>query len=485
MGVNRTTMELKDLTIKKLAELYRKKSVSVSEVVSGFYKEIKEKDGAIHAFLSLSEEEALALAGRIDRKISKDEKLSPLAGIPFAVKDNICLRGTKTTCASRILENFVSPYDATVISRLKENDAVFLGKTNLDEFAFGSSTENSALGVTRNPSNFECVPGGSSGGSAAAVAANFSPAALGSDTGGSIRQPASFCGVVGLKPTYGRVSRYGLVAFASSLDQIGPFSKTVEDSAIILKEIAGFDPMDSTSADVPVPDYPALLNAPPDGLKIGLPKEYFGEGLDADVAGKIEEAVEAARKLGVKVREISLPRTPYAIATYYVLATAEASANLARFDGVRYGHRRRPFTNMRQLYEETRSEGFGREVKRRIILGTFVLSSGYYEAYYRKAQRVRTLIRRDFENAFKEVDLILTPTSPTPPFKIGEKITDSLKMYLSDIFTVSANLAGLPGLNLPVGTVRDNLPVGLQILGPAFAEERVFNLAHHLEREFL
>ncbi len=476
-------MDLKSLTVKRLSQLYRERALSAREVVAGFYKEIKEKDGFIGAFLSLFEEEAFAQAERVDEKIARRETLPPLAGIPFAIKDNICLEGFRTTCASRILKDFVSPYDATVIRRLRENEAIFLGKTNLDEFAFGSSTENSAFGITRNPANLEFVPGGSSGGSAAAVAANFSPAALGSDTGGSIRQPASFCGIVGLKPTYGRVSRYGLVAFASSLDQIGPFAKSVEDCAIILRAIAGFDPKDSTSADLPVPDYPALLNRPVAGLKIGLPKEYFGEGVERDVATKVEEAIATAEKLGVKLKEISLPHTPYAIATYYVLATAEASANLARFDGVRYGYRKKS-PLMRKLYEETRSEGFGKEVKRRIILGTFVLSSGYYEAYYRKAQRVRTLIRRDFEDAFQQVDLIFTPTSPTPPFKIGEKITDPLTMYLSDIFTVSANLAGIPGLNLPVGTVRDNLPIGLQILAPAFAEELIFQLAYQMEREW-
>ncbi|MBU2495341.1 MAG: Asp-tRNA(Asn)/Glu-tRNA(Gln) amidotransferase subunit GatA [Candidatus Omnitrophica bacterium] len=471
------------MTIKKLAELYRNKKISVVESITGFYNRIKEKDGSIHAFLSLNEAEALRQAKSIDRRIAEGEDLSILAGIPLAIKDNICQEGTKTTCASRILESFTSPYDATVITRLREKDAVFLGKTNLDEFAFGSSTENSAFGTTRNPANPDYVPGGSSGGSAAAVAADFACAALGSDTGGSIRQPASFCGVVGLKPTYGRVSRYGLVAFASSLDQIGPFAGTVEDAAIILKEIAGFDPADSTCVEIPVPDYPALLSGPVSGLKVGLPREYFGEGLENDVAGKIDEVIKMAEKLGLKIREISLPHTTYAIAVYYILATAEASANLARFDGVRYGRRKAGARTMRQLYEESRDEGFGRETKRRIILGTFVLSSGYYEAYYRKAQKVRTLVRRDFEAAFKEVDLILTPTSPTPPFKIGEKVIDPLQMYLSDIFTVSANLAGIPGLNLPVGCVRDNLPVGLQILGPAFAEERVLCLAHHLEKE--
>ena len=471
------------MTIKKLAELYRKKKISVVEAVTGFYGRIKEKDVSVHAFLSLNEAKALRQAKSVDQRIAKGEDLSILAGIPLAIKDNICQEGTKTTCASRILETFTSPYDATVIKRLREKDAIFLGKTNLDEFAFGSSTENSAFGTTRNPANPDYVPGGSSGGSAAAVAADFACAALGSDTGGSIRQPASFCGVVGLKPTYGRVSRYGLVAFASSLDQIGPFAGTVEDTAIILREIAGFDPADSTCAEVTVPDYPAFLSGPVSGLKVGLPREYFGKGLESDVAGKIDEAIKIAKKLGVEIREISLPHTTYAIAAYYILATAEASANLARFDGVRYGRRKAGARTMRQLYEESRDEGFGRETKRRIILGTFVLSSGYYEAYYRKVQKVRTLIRRDFEAAFKEVDLILTPTSPTPPFKIGEKVIDPLQMYLSDIFTVSANLAGIPGLNLPVGRVRDNLPVGLQILGPAFAEERVLCLAHHLEQE--
>ncbi|MFH0795637.1 MAG: Asp-tRNA(Asn)/Glu-tRNA(Gln) amidotransferase subunit GatA [Candidatus Omnitrophota bacterium] len=476
-------MELEKLSIRELAELYRKKTVSVVEVISGFYARIKEKDPSIHAFLSLNEESALQQAKEIDRRLALGENLPLLAGIPMAIKDNICQEGTKTTCASRILENFVSPYDATVIKRLRDRNVIFLGKSNMDEFAFGSSTENSAFGPTRNPFNLEHVPGGSSGGSAAAVSAGLAVAALGSDTGGSIRQPASFCGVVGLKPTYGRVSRYGLVAFASSLDQIGPFTRTVEDSAVILKEIAGFDPMDSTSAEKEVPDYPRLLKEPVPGLKVGLPKEYFGQGLDGEVAKKIEAVLSTVRSSGVKVSEISLPHTPYAIATYYVLATAEASANLARFDGVRYGFRKDGTESMRQLYEASRDEGFGAEVKRRIIMGTFVLSTGYYEAYYRKAQKVRTLIRQDFENAFSEVDLILTPTSPTPAFKIGEKVTNPLQMYLSDVYTVSTNLAGIPGLSLPIGFIRDRLPAGLQILGPAFAEDNVLRFAHHLEQE--
>ena len=476
-------MELEKLGIRELAELYRKKTVSVVEVISNLYAKIKEKDPSIHAFLSLNEESAFQQAKEIDGRFALGENLPLLAGVPMAIKDNICQEGTKTTCASRILENFVSPYDATVIKRLRNQNAIFLGKSNMDEFAFGSSTENSAFGPTRNPFNLEYVPGGSSGGSAAAVSAGLATAALGSDTGGSIRQPASFCGVVGLKPTYGRVSRYGLVAFASSLDQIGPFTRTVEDSAVILKEIAGFDPMDSTSAEKEVPDYLRLLNEPISGLKVGLPKEYFGEGLDGEVAKKIENVLSIVRNRGGKVSEISLPHTSYAIATYYVLATAEASANLARFDGVRYGFRKDGTESMRQLYEASRDEGFGAEVKRRIIMGTFVLSTGYYEAYYRKAQKVRTLIRQDFENAFGEVDLILTPTSPTPAFKIGEKITNPLQMYLSDVYTVSTNLAGIPGLNLPIGYVHDNLPIGLQILGPAFAEEQILRFGHYLENE--
>lgn len=476
-------MELEKLGIRELAELYRKKTVSVVEVISNLYARIKEKDPSIHAFLSLNEESALQQAKEIDGRFALGENLPLLAGVPMAIKDNICQEGTKTTCASRILENFVSPYDATVVKRLRNQNAIFLGKSNMDEFAFGSSTENSAFGPTRNPFNLEYVPGGSSGGSAAAVSAGLAMAALGSDTGGSIRQPASFCGVVGLKPTYGRVSRYGLVAFASSLDQIGPFTRTVEDSAVILKEISGFDPMDSTSAEKEVPDYLRLLNEPVSGLKVGLPKEYFGEGLDGEVAKKIEDVLSIVRNRGVKVSKISLPHTPYAIATYYVLATAEASANLARFDGVRYGFRKDGTESMRQLYEASRDEGFGAEVKRRIIMGTFVLSTGYYEAYYRKAQKVRTLIRQDFENAFGEVDLILTPTSPTPAFKIGEKVTNPLQMYLSDVYTVSTNLAGIPGLSLPIGFIRDRLPVGLQILGPAFAEDNVLRFAHYLEKE--
>ncbi|HNQ35168.1 MAG TPA: Asp-tRNA(Asn)/Glu-tRNA(Gln) amidotransferase subunit GatA [bacterium] len=476
-------MNLEKLTIAELGRLYRERRVSAVEAVAAYFKAIRAKDGLLHAYLSVNESAALAQAEAVDRDRAAGAELPPLAGIPLAIKDNICLRGERTTCASRILENFVSPYDATVIERLRGQRAIFLGKTNLDEFAFGSSTENSAFGVTRNPANPEYVSGGSSGGSAAAVAAGLAAAALGSDTGGSIRQPASFCGVVGLKPTYGRVSRYGLVAFASSFDQIGPLTRSVEDAAVILGAIAGPDPLDSTSVEAPVADYPAGLEAPVSGLRIGLPREYFGAGLDPGVAEGVERGVKILEKLGASVREVSLPHTASAIAVYYVLAPAEASANLARFDGVRYGRRMPEGATMRDLYELSRDAGFGKEVKRRIIMGTFVLSSGYYDAYYLQAQKVRTLIRQDFESAFKEVDLLVTPTAPGPAFRIGSKVTDPLTMYLSDVFTVSCNLAGLPGLNLPVGRTAGNLPVGLQLLGPVFSEELVLRAARALERE--
>lgn len=478
-------MNIRNLTARRLAGMYRRREASVTEIVSAFYDVIASEEPRIHAYISLDREAALERAAALDRRFARGDSLPPLAGVPIALKDNLCLEGSRTTCASRMLENFVSPYDATVPARLKDQGVVFLGKTNLDEFAFGSSTESSAFGPTRNPVDPDRVPGGSSGGSAAAVAAGMAVAALGSDTGGSIRQPASFCGVVGLKPTYGRVSRYGLVAFASSLDQVGPITRDVGDCALLLEAIAGFDPRDATTLDCPVPGYAAALDQPAGGLRIGLPREYFAAGLDPGVAGRMDAVLDLLRALpGIELREVSLPHSDYAIAAYYILASAEASANLARFDGVRYGHRGKNAASVRELYESSRDEAFGPEVKRRIIMGNFVLSSGYYEAYYLKAQKARSLIRRDFEDVFGGVDLVVTPTAPTPAFRLGEKITDPLTMYLSDVFTAPVNLAGLPALTMPAGTAgTGNLPVGLQIIGPDLSEERIIHFAGVLERE--
>ena len=403
---------------------------------------------------------------------------------PVAIKDAINVEGEPCSCASKILEGYTAPYDATVISKLRAAGAIPFGRTNMDEFAMGSSTENSAMQITRNPHDPERIPGGSSGGSAAVVAAGEALAALGSDTGGSIRQPAALCGCVGLKPSYGRVSRYGLVAFASSLDQIGPLTRTVEDASLVLQAIAGHDPLDSTSLDIPVPDYSAELEAGVKGMKLGVPKEYFVEGMDPKVAERVREAIDVYRDLGAEIVDVSLPHTKYAVADYYIIATAEASANLARFDGVRYGHRAAGAKELADHYGRTRGEGFGREVKRRIILGTYVLSSGYYDAYYLRAQKVRTLIRRDFEEAFKQVDGLLSPTSPVPAFKIGERMQDPLQMYLADIFTIAVNLAGICGISVPCGTVQaeeSNLPVGLQIMAPAFEESRLLRIARAFE----
>ena len=434
----------------------------------------------MHAYISLDEEGALRKAEEVDARVARGEEVGVLAGVPVAVKDNICIKGMRTTCASKILENFVSPYDATVVEKLKAADAVFLGKTNLDEFAMGSSTENSYFGPTRNPHDPERVPGGSSGGSAAALAAGEAVLALGSDTGGSIRQPASFCGVVGLKPTYGRVSRYGLVAFASSLDQIGPMAKNVKDTALLLNVISGYDPRDSTSAPVEVPDFTKALDEGIEGIRIGLPREYFAEGLEDEVREKVLEAVDILKGEGAEVVEVSLPHTKYAIATYYIVAPAEASSNLARYDGVKYGFRAEG-RDLYQMYCNTRSQGFGEEVKRRIMLGTYTLSAGYYEAYYLKALKVRTLIKQDFEEAFETCDLLATPTSPTVAFRLGEKVADPLTMYLSDVYTVSVNLAGLPGISVPCGS-SDGLPVGLQLIGRPFDEETLLRVAHVVER---
>src|SRR5712692_6382667 len=420
-------------------------------------------------------------ADELDFTLSKWRKTMPLMAMPIAVKDNICTKGVKTTCGSRMLENFVPPYDATVVARMKEHGYYLIGKTNMDEFAMGSSTETSAFGPTRNPCNLAAIPGGSSGGSAAAVAAELCVAALGSDTGGSIRQPAACCGVVGLKPTYGRVSRYGLVAFASSLDQIGPITRDVRDAAVMMQVIAGRDPLDSTSADVPVPDYMKALKENLRGMKVGVPLEFFAEGLDPEVELAVRTAIIQMQTLKAEIKEISLPMTKYAIAAYYLIATAEASSNLARYDGVRYGHRAKE-KGLMEMYMKTRQEGFGAEVKRRIMLGTYALSAGYYDAYYGKAQAVRTLIKRDFDEAFKEVDVIVTPTMPTPAFKLGEKIQDPLQMYLSDIYTISVNLAGVPAISLPCGLSSRKLPIGLQIIGRPFEEEKVLRAAYAYEQ---
>jgi|SRR5581483_3249618 aspartyl-tRNA(Asn)/glutamyl-tRNA(Gln) amidotransferase subunit A len=476
-------MSLHKLTLQDLQRKFTAGEVTAREIVRAYSLRINQVEPKVKAYITQTKDAAMAQAEALDEQLKGWRRTLPLMGMPLAIKDNICTEGVLTTCASRILGNFVPPYDATVIAKLREQGYLLLGKTNLDEFAMGSSTENSAFGPSRNPWNLQYVPGGSSGGSAAAVAADECAAALGSDTGGSIRQPAAFCGVVGLKPTYGRVSRYGLVAFASSLDQIGPITKCVADAAMLLGIIAGHDPRDSTSADVPVPDYLKVLKRKDlRKVRIGVPVEYFAEGLDPEVDRAVKDAIGELKKLGGEIKEIKLPHTDAAIATYYVIATAEASSNLARYDGVKYGLRAKQAKDLLELYMKTRQEGFGPEVKRRIMLGTYALSAGYYEAYYGKAQAVRTLIRRDFDAAFKEVDLIVTPVTPTPAFQLGEKIDDPLQMYLSDIYTISVNLAGVPAISLPCGFSKAGLPIGLQIIGRPFEEEMVIRAAHAYEQ---
>jgi aspartyl-tRNA(Asn)/glutamyl-tRNA(Gln) amidotransferase subunit A len=475
-------MELYDRTIHELHDLLIQGETTARAVTESVLSRIKAVDGKVKAYITVTEEVALRQAEEADKRIKGGDVSSPLLGIPIAVKDNLCTDGIKTTCASKILGNFVPPYDATVVRNLKKAGYVLCGKPNMDEFAMGSSTENSGFFVTKNPWDLDRIPGGSSGGSAAAIAAGECIGALGSDTGGSIRQPAACCGVVGLKPTYGRVSRYGLVAFASSLDQIGPITKDVTDSALLMNVLAGHDPNDSTSANIPVPDFTRALKKDVKGLKIGMPKEYFIEGMDPEVEKAVKDAVKTLEGLGAKVVEISLPHTDYAIATYYILATSEASSNLARYDGVKYGFRVQAPKDLLDLYMKTRDQGFGPEVKRRIMLGTYALSAGYYEAYYKKGQQARTLIKRDFDEAFKTVDVIATPTAPTAAFKIGEKTTDPLQMYLSDIFTISVNLAGIPGMSLPCGFTKNNLPIGLQILGKHFDEETILHAAFAYEQ---
>ena len=475
-------MDLNSLTIDAARAAVQDRRVTATTLTEAFYSKIKKDDPQIGAYLTLSMDRALEQAGRMDQLAARGENLPPLGGVPIGIKDVLSTRGVRTTAGSKILGNYVPPYDCTAVSRLEAAGAVLLGKLNCDEFAMGSSNENSAWHPVRNPRDPTRVPGGSSGGSAAAVAADMAVATLGSDTGGSIRQPASFCGVVGLMPTYGRVSRYGLIAFASSLDHIGPLSKTVKDSAIVLRTIAGRDPMDSTSVDLPVPDYVAELEKPVHGLKIGVAKEYLGEGLDSEVRNSVEAAIEKLESLGSEIVEISLPHTKYAIPTYYFVATAEASSNLARFDGVRYGYRAHDARTLSEMYRRTRDQGFGAEVKRRIMLGTYALSAGYYDAYYLKAQKVRTLIARDFEEAFSKVHAIVTPTCPTAAFKLGEKAEDPLAMYLADIYTVTAELAGIPGISIPCGQTSGKLPIGLQILGRHFDEATLLRVAHAYEQ---
>ena len=474
-------MSLWQKSLKELSELVKKKEVKPSEIVESFLERTKEFEPKINSYVTDLSEQALEKAKEADEKIASMEEIPSLFGLPIAIKDNISTKGIRTTCSSKMLENYIPPFDATVIEKLNKQGYILTGKTNLDEFAMGSSTENSAFFTTKNPWDLERVPGGSSGGSAAAVGAGIVPASLGSDTGGSIRQPAAFCGVVGLKPTYGRVSRYGLVAFASSLDQIGPITRTVEDAALLLNVIAGKDPKDSTSDDVPVPDYTSFIGKDIKGIKIGLPKEFFIEELNPQIKEAVLNAAKELEKEGAELVEVSLPTTKYAIEAYYIIAPSEASSNLARYDGVRYGYRTPEYKNLEEMYSKTRDEGFGAEVKRRIMLGTFALSSGYYDAYYLKAQKVRTLIYQEFMNVFKEVDIILTPTTPDVAFKIGEKTDDPIQMYLSDIFTVSVNMASLPGISIPCG-FKDNLPIGMQLIGKPYDEGTILQVAHAYER---
>jgi len=473
-------MNLLEETASGILRLLQAREVSSREVVEAFLERLEEAEPLVQAFLSVRAEEALREAEEADRKRARGERVGLLEGLPVAIKDNIAVRGLPTTCGSRILENFISPYDATAVEKLKAEGAIIMGKTNLDEFAMGSSCENSAFFPTRNPWDTSRVPGGSSGGSAAAVAAREIPLALGSDTGGSIRQPAALCGVTGLKPTYGRVSRYGLVAFASSLDQIGPLGRDAEDCALCLSVIAGRDPRDATSAPHEVPDYTAHLVPEIRGLRLGIPREYFSRGVETGVREAVEEALSILADLGAEVEECSLPHTPYGVAAYYLIAPAEASSNLARYDGVRYGYRAQAEDYL-SLYLRTRGQGFGREVRRRIILGTYALSSGYYDQYYLKAQKVRTLIRRDFDQAFKRYDLLVTPTSPTVAFRLGEKVEDPLAMYLSDVCTIPPNLAGLPAISIPCG-FSAGLPVGMQLIGPLFSEGLLLQVAYAFQQ---
>jgi aspartyl-tRNA(Asn)/glutamyl-tRNA(Gln) amidotransferase subunit A len=468
-------------TIAGIHAALQAKKISAREIASGFYAEIDRRNPELNAYLTLSHERAYSQADRVDAAVARGEKLPSLAGVPVAIKDVISTSGIRTTCGSKILESYIPPYDATAVTRLENAGAVILGKTNCDEFAMGSSNENSAYGPVRNPVALDRVPGGSSGGSAASVAAGLAVVALGTDTGGSIRQPAACCGIPGLMPTYGRVSRYGLIAFASSLDRIGPFAGNIADTAAVMAVIAGHDENDSTSAAASVPPYDVEIEGPIRGLRIGVPDEYFGEGIDSEVKEQVLAAIALMEKLGCRRIPLKMPHTEYAIATYYIIATAEASSNLARYDGVRYGLRV-PGATLLDMYRKTRERGFGPEVKRRLMLGTYVLSSGYYDAYYLRAQKVRSLIARDFSAAFQKVDAILTPTAPTPAFRLGEKTSDPLQMYLADIYTVTGDLAGIPGISIPCGKTKAQLPVGLQILGPHFSESRILQLARAFEK---
>ena len=477
-------MEILDLTVHELRDKLKNKELSIKDIMNAYTNRINEKEKDVEAFVTILTDDAMKKAEDIQSKISLGEIKGELAGIPIGIKDNICTKGVKTTCSSKMLENFIAPYDATVMEKINAENLIDLGKLNMDEFAMGGSTEHSYFKKTKNPWNLSKVPGGSSGGSAAAVAAKMVPWALGSDTGGSIRQPASFCGVVGLKPTYGLVSRYGLVAFASSLDQIGPITKDVTDSAILLSIIAGHDEKDTTSIDVIKKNYEEALTGNIKKLKIGVPKEFFGEGINEEVKKSLYEAIETYKKLGAEIEEFSLDVARYSLATYYIIACAEASSNLGRFDGIRYTYRSSEFKDLRDLYKKSRSEGFGAEVKRRIILGTYVLSSGYYDAYYKKAQQVRTLVKNEFDKAFKKYDVILTPTSPTVAFGIGEKSENPLEMYLADICTVSVNIAGLPGISIPCGIDSNNMPIGMQLIGNKFQEETILNAAYAFEQEY-
>ena len=464
-------------TISSIRESLLLKTVSARELTAEFFRRIERDNPSINAFLTVCPERAFAAADHVDALIARGESLPPLAGVPVAMKDVLSTAGVRTTCGSKILENYIPPYDATAVSRLESAGAVILGKTNCDEFAMGSSNENSAFGPVQNPAAPGYVPGGSSGGSAAAVAGQLAVAALGTDTGGSIRQPGACCGITALMPTYGRVSRYGLTAFASSLDRIGPLANSVEDAASVLAAMAGRDPLDATSTSAPVPDYRAQCQEPLHGLRLGIPRQYFGEGLDPEVRQKVEEAIAMLEKLGCRRVDLDMPHTDYAIAAYYIIATGEASSNLARYDGVRYGLRE-PANSLREMYKRTRGRGFGTEVKRRVMLGTYALSAGYYDAYYLRAQKVRALIARDFAEAFQRADVLITPTTPTPAFRIGERTSDPLKMYLADIYTVTGSLAGIPGISVPCGKSTANLPIGLQVFGPHFTESLVLQVAH-------
>ncbi len=474
-------MEMNQLTIHELQKKIREGETTSLEITEALFKRIEAVEGKVNSYITLTKESALKEAEIADKEIEKGN-IGELTGIPIAIKDLMCTKGVRTTCGSRILETFIPPYDSTVVKKLRGDGAVFPGKTNMDEFAMGSSTETSYFGITRNPWDLERIPGGSSGGSAAAVAADECIASLGSDTGGSIRQPAALCGIVGMKPTYGRVSRFGLIAFASSLDQIGPFTKDVEDCAIMMNAISGYDPNDSTSVPAEVPDYREFLSRGIDGWTVGIPKEYFIEGIDPEVSAAVEGVIKEVEKLGGQCREISIPHTEYCVTVYYIIAPSEASSNLARYDGVRYGFRSGEGRDLLDMYKMSRSDGFGAEVKRRIMIGTYALSSGYYDAYYKKASQVRALMKGEFERAFEACDVILTPVTPTPAFKVGEKLDDPLQMYLSDIFTLSANLAGIPGISVPCGFTESGLPIGVQFLAGPFDEGKLLQIAYAYEK---